>query len=187
MVAVTYQQFEKALQSARALPDAPEAHGTLAGALCSCALYKFDDWLVEILPEQPTTGAPAELKEVFDATIRTLASPQSDFALLLPDETVGIGDRTQALGLWCQGFLYGLGSGEIADPSTVSAEAGEIVRDLSAIAQVGVDSAEDDETNEAAFVEVVEFVRVGVQLLFLELANQRRDTRGTTPPPAKMH
>jgi uncharacterized protein YgfB (UPF0149 family) len=69
----------------------------------------------------------------------------------------------------------------------VSAEAGEIVRDLSAIAQVGVDSSEDDETNEAAFVEVVEFVRVGVQLLFLELANERRDTRGTPPPPATMH
>jgi uncharacterized protein YgfB (UPF0149 family) len=183
MVAVTYERFERALQSAHALPDAPEAHGTLAGALCSSALYKLDDWLVEILPAPPTTGAaPSELKEVFDATILALSSPQSDFSLLLPDEDVAIADRTQALGSWCQGFLYGLGSGEIPDPSTVSPEAGEIVRDLSAIAQVGVDTSEDDETNEAAFAEVVEFVRVGVQLLFLELSKERGGSRGASPP-----
>jgi uncharacterized protein len=184
---VTYRDFERALESAHALPDAPEAHGTLAGALCSTALYKLDDWLIEILPERDSvSGAPAELKTVFDATILSLTSPQSEFALLLPDEEVAIADRTQALGLWCQGFLYGLGSGEIPDPSAVSPEVGEIVRDLSAISQVGVDTSEDDETNEAAFTEVVEFVRVGVQLLFLELAQQRGDSRAA-PPSNTMH
>jgi hypothetical protein len=183
MVAVSYEQFERTLRALHALPDAPEAHGTLAGALCASSLYRLDDWLIEILPDGAPPAVSDALREVYTSTARGLSSPQSEFELLLPDDDVAIGDRTEALGQWCQGFLYGLGSGAIPDPAAVSPEAGEIVHDLSAIAQVGVDTSEDDETNEAAFAEVVEFVRVGVQVLFVELASRRSDA----PPPATMH
>ncbi len=182
MTAVSYAQFDRTLRALRALPDASEAHGTLAGALCASALYKLDDWLIEILPDgAPSGAAPAELREVYSSTARALASPQSEFELLLPDDEVAINDRTLALGQWCQGFLYGLGAGAIPDPAGVSPEASEIVRDLSAIAQVGVDVSEDEETNEAAFAEVVQFVRIGVQVLFVELAQQRREPPSAVP------
>ena len=87
--------------------------------------------------------------------------------------------RADALSLWCQGFLYGLGSGTTSDPGQVSLEAGEIIRDLTEITHVGVEADEETEENEAAFAEVVEFVRVGVQLLFVELA----PARGEEPEP----
>ena len=51
--------------------------------------------------------------------------------------------------------------------------------DLTEITHVGVDAGDETEENEVAFAEVVEFVRVGVQLLFVELA----PARGEEPPP----
>ena len=97
-----------------------------------------------------------------------------------PTTTAPLGVRADALSsLWCQGFLYGLGSGTTPDPGTVSIEAGEIIRDFTEITQVGVDADDENEENEVAFAEVVEFVRVGVQLLFVELA----PARGEEPAP----
>ena len=46
------------------------------------------------------------------------------------------------------------------------------------ITRAGVDSGQSDESNESAYAELVEFVRVGVQLVFEELEPLR------DPPPA---
>jgi uncharacterized protein YgfB (UPF0149 family) len=98
---------------------------------------------------------------------------------LLPDDDTPLAMRADALSQWCQGFLYGLGSGTTGDPAEVSVEAAEIIRDFTEITQVGVDADEQTEDNEVAFAEVLEFVRVGVQLLFVELA----PARGEEPAP----
>jgi uncharacterized protein YgfB (UPF0149 family) len=111
--------------------------------------------------------------------VSTLVGNDADFEPLLPDDESPLALRADALSQWCQGFLYGLGSGTTGDPGQVSAEAGEIIRDFTDITHVGVDSDEENEENEVAFSEVVEFVRVGVQLLFVELA----PARGEEPEP----
>jgi uncharacterized protein YgfB (UPF0149 family) len=182
MLAATYDEFERVLRDARALPEPAEAHGTLAGALCSSRDYGLIEWLHEILPDDsPDEDAlqSSVLQNVYSAMVRTLVGNDSDFAPLLPDDDAPLVERADALSLWCQGFLYGLGSGPAADPTQVSQEAGEIIRDLTEITHVGVEADEQNEENEAAFAEVVEFVRVGVQLLFVELA----PARGQEPAP----
>jgi uncharacterized protein YgfB (UPF0149 family) len=182
MLAATYEQFEGVLREARALPEPAEAHGTLAGALCSSRDYGLIEWLREILPEDSPDAAALQssvLQNVYDTMVRTLVGNDADFAPLLPADDAPLADRADALSLWCQGFLYGLGSGTTPDPGTVSVEAGEIIRDFTEITHVGVDAGDDDDENETAFAEVVEFVRVGVQLLFVELA----PARGEEPAP----
>ena len=67
------------------------------------------------------------------------------------------------------GLLYGLGSRVIQDASRLPGDAGEVVRDLTEITRVGIDADDSLESNESAFTELVEFVRVGVQLVFDEL------------------
>ena len=47
MLACTYDDFARVLQDAHALPEPAEAHGTLAGALCSSVEYGLTDWLRE--------------------------------------------------------------------------------------------------------------------------------------------
>jgi uncharacterized protein len=180
-----YAHLQQLLEREHSLADAAEAHGTLAGCLCAVSGYRLDDWLKEILPEGRAGGAAAaQLAEVFRDTASALREPGMEFRLLLPEDEEPIEARTAALAQWCQGFLYGLGAGTIPDPAQLPGEVGEIVRDFVEITRAGVDSAQSEESNESAYAELVEFVRVGGQLLFEELAGARRPG---APAPAPLH
>ena len=170
---LSFNDLQRVLVQAHALTDAAEAHGTLVGALCSmdCSL---DDWLAEILPEGRAEGlAEAQLRAVFDSTSGSLGDIASGFGPLLPSDDAPIADRTAALGEWCQGFLYGLGSGAQPESRDLEGNAAEVLRDLTEITRVDVDPDEDGERNEEAYAELVEFVRVGVQLLYVQFTSLR--------------
>jgi uncharacterized protein YgfB (UPF0149 family) len=170
-----YPHIQELLTQEHALAEAAEAHGTLVGCLCGAAGYKFEDWLREILPEGRAEPQASEtLRDVYAATLDALEQPDMGFEPLLPSDAQAIDTRTTALAEWCQGFLYGLGAGNIPDASRLPGEVGEIVRDFAEITRAGVDGAESEESNESAYAELVEFVRVGVQLLYEELSTARR-------------
>jgi uncharacterized protein YgfB (UPF0149 family) len=177
---VSYADIQRVLVQSHALADAAEAHGTLSGALCAAGTYHLDDWLGEILPEgRADSESAAWLRALFEATTAALTDSQMGFQLLLPEDDDALTQRTEALGEWCRGFLYGLGSGHVRDLQALGDEADEILKDITAITQVGVDPQDEDESNEEAYAELVEFVRVGVQLLFERLEPVR------APPPAE--
>jgi uncharacterized protein YgfB (UPF0149 family) len=160
-----------------ALAEAAEAHGMLCGCLCSAAGYSFEDWLREILPAGRADPQVAEtLRDVYAPTLAALEQPDMGFEPLLPSDAQPIDGRTTALAQWCQGFLYGLGAGRIPDASSLPGEVGEIVRDFAELTRAGVDGAE-----------LVEFVRVGVQLLFEELEAARRAPAPAPDDAAPLH
>lgn len=179
MSAPEYHEIESQLAGSRALTDLPEAHGTLAGALCSGEGMGVQDWLREIFPEGIAGAAEVPMLTVFEWTQHVLRTGQLEFQLLLPDDNEPLAVRAAALGQWCQGFLYGLGSNPLPDVDRLPAEVGEIVRDLTALTRIDVDASESDEDNEQAYAELVEFVRVGVQLLHDELAPFRQPAGGS--------
>ena len=176
-----YAQIQRLMSQFRAVTEPAEAHGSLAGALCATAAYRLEDWLAEILPEAAAAQGVAlrSLRGIYDETRAALSGTQLEFELLMPGDDEPIEQRTEALTLWCNGFVYGLGSGGAPDPERLPGDAGEIVRDLAQIMRAGVDAREGIEANEAALAELVEFVRVGVQVVFEELGGLRRP-----PPPA---
>jgi uncharacterized protein YgfB (UPF0149 family) len=179
MNTATYADIQQVLADERSLTDAAEAHGALAGALCTVPTYRFEDWLHEILPEgQAQAAATVTLGELFAGTHEALSGEMLEFQPLLPADAQPIDERTTALAQWCVGFLYGLGSSSITDVNQLPGEVGEVVRDFTEITQVGVDRSDSAESNESAYAELVEFVRVGVQLVFDELGSLR------TPPAA---
>jgi len=126
----------------------------------------------------PGTAAPL-LRGIYEQTRAALAGMQMQFELLMPEDDEPIERRTEALTLWCNGFVYGLGTSGAPDPERLPGDAGEIVRDLAHIMRAGVDEREGLEANEAALAELVEFVRVGVQVVFEELGGGR----APAPPP----
>jgi len=169
-----YEQVRRLLSESRAVTEPAEAHGTLAGALCATGAYRLEDWLAEILPDGAAPGvAAAQLREVYHETRAALTGTHMQFELLMPDDEQPIELRTEALSLWCNGFVYGLGTSGAPDPEQLPGDAGEIVRDLAQIMRAGVDEREGLEANEAALAELVEFVRVGVQVVFEELGALR--------------
>ena len=78
----------------------------------------------------PEETAVSSLRGLFEATRAALIGTQMQFELLMPDDDEPIELRAEALTLWCNGFVYGLGSGGAPDPERLPGDAGELVRNL---------------------------------------------------------
>ena len=181
----SYAEIEQLLSAQRSLTEAAEAHGALTGCLCALADFGFQDWLREILPDGRAEAAAADtLYGLYTATAAALEQTDMEFEPLLPSDAQPLEVRTAALAIWCQGFLYGLGSGSIPDAGGLPGDVGEVVRDFTEITRAGVDDEQGDDSNEGAYAELVEFVRVGVQLVFEELAPARQ---APLPDSAPLH
>ncbi len=167
---LSYRAADAAMSGLHSLISPAEAHGTLAGLLCAGTVNDCDSWLVAVLGNADHVGdLSAEdhslLDSLFDATRRVLDEEMYSFDLFLPDDEAPLNERAQALGEWCRGFLYGLGAG--GSHQTWPEECKEIVRDLVEIARLDQDA--EDEADEAALMELTEYVRVGAQLIHSEL------------------
>ena len=98
----------------------------------------------------------------------TLCSGQCNFVPLLPDDNAGLGVRSEALADWCSGFLYGIGSAENDVEARLSKDALEVLSDFSEVTRL-ISDAKETEAAEADYSEIVEYMRVGVMLIFEEL------------------
>jgi uncharacterized protein YgfB (UPF0149 family) len=166
MQATSYAEIQRVLVEERSLTEAAEAHGTLAGSLCTAVAYRFEDWLLEILPDgRGRPESSSTLRELYCDTANALEGLRMEFHPLLPQDEQPIDQRTAALAQWCHGFLYGLGT----HVSGIRGEMEEIVRDFTEITHADVDGNDSEESNESAYAELVEFVRVGAQFVFEEL------------------
>jgi uncharacterized protein len=173
---IRFKDFEDILATAGSLADAAEAHGSLCGALCSMSPYKMQDWINEILPDGAALSdeSAAMIERVFAATASSFGEQGMEFQPLLPEDEQPLNGRANALALWCTGFLYGLGTGHISDLEALGGDVGEIVRDFTEISRASGDEADSDESNEQAYTELVEFIRVAAQVVFEELLPLRR-------------
>lgn len=181
---IRFKDFEDVLAAAGSMADAAEAHGLLCGALCSTSPYRMQDWINEILPDGATLSdeSAAIIERVFTATATSFGEQGMEFEPLLPDDEQPLNGRASALALWCTGFLYGLGAGQISDLGALKGEVGEIVRDFTEISRATGSDADGDESNEQAYAELVEFIRVAAQVVFEELLPLRRQVYPTTQP-----
>jgi uncharacterized protein len=183
MMDIRFKDFEDVLAAAGSLADAAEAHGSLCGALCSTSPYKMQDWVNEILPDGASLSdeSSAMIERVFAATAASFGEQGMEFEPLLPDDEQPLNGRANALALWCTGFLYGLGAGQISDLAALNGDVGEIVRDFTEISRASGEAAEADESNEQAYAELVEFIRVAAQVVFEELLPLRQQAYPTVP------
>lgn len=177
MFSVGFTEFERVLSDAGSFTAAGEAHGTLCGALCAMAAYRLEDWVGELLPNGvEDTDSPSEVFElIYNETVEAFAGQTMQFSPLLPDDDAPLSERATALGGWCQGFLYGLGAGRLASVEELPGDLPEVIRDFTEISRAAVDEGDSLETNEQAYTELVEFVRVSAQLVYDELAPLRAD------------
>ena len=173
---IRFKDFEDVLATAGGLADAAEAHGSLCGALCSVAPYRMQDWVNEILPDGAALSeeSAAMIERVYTETATSFGEQGMEFEPLLPDDDQPLNGRANALALWCTGFLYGLGAGYSSDLAALNGDVGEIVRDFTEISRATGDDSEGDESNEQAYAELVEFIRVAAQVVFEELLPLRR-------------
>lgn len=174
MFHVTFPEVARVLGDLHSSVPAAESHGCLCGALCASADYPIETWLDEIVPDGTDVGDGREsLKLLFEDTVRALRGEEMEFQPLLPDDDAALEDRARALSQWCQGFLYGFGTAQPVKPEELPANVDEILRDLTHIGRASVEIDEDDEEQEQAYSDVIEYVRAGVQLIHDELYETR--------------
>jgi uncharacterized protein len=181
MLTVTFDELEAALAAGHAPLPAGEVHGSLCGALAANDTLDSADWLQEILPEGGTadeeSGPRNLLETLFTETAAAFASTDMEFAPLLPDDERPLEQRVAALAAWCSGYLSGLGSGSLPPVEALPAPVGELLRDFTEINRAVPDTDEPEESSEASYAELVEYVRAGAQLVFEELTSHRQRPR----------
>ena len=188
-----YAALHDALASSGAVIALAELHGGVCGALCAGAVTAAQHWVVDCLRDddlEPNADIGTALDEVILRTWRMLEDRELAFEPLLPSDDDAIDDRVQALALWCHGFLSALGAnapdvarqlhgkGATGEAATV----GEILGDFAEISRAGLGEGEVESGNEPDFAlaELIEYVRVGVQIVFEDMT-PRRTVAGSGP------
>lgn len=177
-VTIGYDEVAQALTAGGSTVSAAEAHGCLVGAFCARRVYLPAEWLEELLPEAPegatrSSAGQGPLQELFEQSRAVLDGRDMEFQPLLPPDDAGLAERVEALGAWAQGFLYGFGAAGPFARGALPADVAEVLSDLAEISKAGNVGAESAEVEESALAELVEYARVGVQLIYDELAELR--------------
>lgn len=193
---VDHDALEGALKRCGASWDAAQTHGLLTGQLAVSGVAAGPDWLIQVLEGTDENNAfrlecQKMLDTLYQSTFWQLSERLSEFVPLLPDDDSHADDRTTAMAHWCEGFLHGLVSAKHGDElrARLAAEPlADIIRDMLQITRAEFDDSTDEETNEAAYFELVEYLRVAAQLAYEELSEIRNGT-GSSPdePRVTMH
>jgi hypothetical protein len=177
-----YDRLRDSLANAGAVVAVAELHGGVCGALCASDSGAAARWLRDCLDDQRLAASTAEiareLDELVSASQSMLRDADLEFEPLLPSDDAPLEERVQALALWCHGFLAGLGATAPSFPAGRGGDKApldEILRDFGEISRAGLTDEEAAGPDEADFAlaEVHEYVRVGVQLVYEQLASYR--------------
>ncbi|MCP1672992.1 yecA family protein [Natronocella acetinitrilica] len=165
---IDYDDVQAALSAVGSPMDAAEAHGILCGLFAAAGQADAAGWMAQVLDGTEPRGEEARrvlerLASTYDETRRGLDDSNLSFDLLLPGDATPLHERAAALGGWCSGFLFGLGSGSEAKALPSGGDVEEAVAGLAEIARVDAEAA--DGSDEAAYSELVEFVRVSALMI----------------------
>ncbi len=174
-----------ALQEAEADYNAAEAQAIACGMLVVNISADKISWVKMIFGEIDTSdsahatkqGEAIELSgELFDETKKVLQDSNLGFDLLLPDEDEGLYPRVNALQQWCSAFIVGITMAGITDTSKLPEDTRELIADITEIGTSGDFDLGDEDASEEAFLEISEYVRMGVILINEELQPIKQST-----------
>lgn len=164
---MTYQIINRICVQSDAAYSAAEAHGIATGMLCINEHTASDSWLTELFQNTILLSEDEKwmLIRLFEETSQSLSSSQFEFELFLPEDDTLLTEQVAALKNWCQGFLYGVGA--VCPDLNWTKDAREILKDISEFTKLDTDA--EGEEDEAAFIEITEYLKSAVLLLREEL------------------
>ena len=173
-------ELEELLYRIDATMGAADAHGALCGMLCARGTIELSEWVDHVIDEQDQGNellhdVVHKLSELHQSTLEMMNDATANFKLLLLDDDDPLPERVEALAAWCQGFIYGLAAGGIQEGSELPEDTAELLKDMIEISRAGHDvddtGVEESDVNddEMAYMEIEEYVRMGVLLVYEEL------------------
>ncbi len=178
MTDVNYLPLSSALQRIAVGISPAELHGQLCGLLCSRPNFQFSQWLDMSLPELIEAKGKGDalvgeaeilLQQLFMDTEADIQDQELSFQLFLLDDAENLVHRLDELAEWCSGFLLGLAMGGIKEYKGLPGDIPELMDDLVDISRAGHYELQDEDEDEHAYMELIEYVRMGVMLIRMEL------------------
>lgn len=171
----SYLSIEETLQILQIPLTAAECHGLMCGLYCTS--INCDAILANLYAQsdQDDTKDPLietsryDLQELCQMTAHQFSDANFGFQLLIPNDEQSLAERSAAIGLWCQGFISGLGEGNIDIEQDFKSELQELIADLTEIGKIDNDSINNDEEDEVNFTELVEYVRIAALTIHADL------------------
>ncbi len=173
-----YQDLDAKLRKSPGNGSAAEAHGLLSALAClgvGPASVRGKARLLHLDGEEHLEI----LDSLYAMVCRDLRDDGFGFRLLLPGEQSPVHDRVEAVSDWCQGFVLGIYHADGRLPGAASPEVREAVDDIREIGHLET-GPEDPEGSERALTEIVEFLRVAVQLVHDDLQSGKAFTMEST-------
>lgn len=178
-----YERLRDSLAASGAVVALAELHGGVCGALCAGGPAAARRWVMDSLDDVELGASAAaladDIEELIGTSARMLEDEELKFEPLLPSDDAPLPEQVEALAVWCQGFLSGVGSTGLAHGSVEGEALREVLRDFAEISRAGLseDEAAGEDQPDFALAQIHEYVRVGVQLVFEELAPVRAGAR----------
>jgi uncharacterized protein YgfB (UPF0149 family) len=169
-----YSNFERALGQVGCTVVPSEAYGALVGLLSGPRPVDQKIWLNCINNDlkSPTDSLISSQNTDLDVFIRcvvnALEDMETDELILIQDDNVELGERTAAFSGWCSGFLYGFGISGVPEKVVMSADSQEFLRHLTQFCRLEFE-VDNNEEDEKALFELLEFSKVGVLNLYEEV------------------
>jgi uncharacterized protein YgfB (UPF0149 family) len=157
-------EIDEAIRAHGLAAPASELQGALLGWLAGGGAAD-GNWLAAVMadPALPQTAAGSPLQRLRDHAVEQFDARNFALDLLVADDDAGLAERSGSLFDWCRGFLGGFGLAAGANPP-LSEEGREALADIAKLAAAAPQD-EGDEEDEAALVEIGEFIRVAALLL----------------------
>jgi len=162
---IDYNSVNSQLISAGTGVLASESHGFLCGVFCATNTVMSSIWqeylLVGVEGASDFDETFAVLTQLAERTSEEILSEEMIFTPFLPDDQAGIAERSNSISEWCSGFVSGLGIGGGGNKLDLDSEGDEFLKDVVSISRMD-NSVDEGNDSEAAYFEVVEYIRVGV-------------------------
>jgi len=152
--------------------SATEINGFVTGMVCGGLTWEDQDCLMNLQQVvNEGDGLSVEVVECIANSFKTV-SKQLDQGLMqlklaIEEDSKSLSQRLQSLAKWSEGWLLGFGHG--VNSGKASKDAIEALSDIKNISQVEFEIEDQaDEEMEKAYVEILEHLKVSVEMLFLE-------------------
>ena len=172
-----YDKLDGLRKSASIDMSPPEMHG----GICSHICFKSDHFEEYMPHEKSDDGASVSVQiaayrkailRIIETDSKQLKDGDLGFRLIIPGETSSIQERAEALSIWCQGFIDGvsflLTEQELKIDQSGTKESFEIIEDFTQISTLDPHSINEEVDEELALMELIEFVRLSVQMIYDE-------------------
>lgn len=166
-----FDKLSEALNETTLKLHPSEAHGLISGVLSGNADSKTS-WEEVVMGEENPAEARELLQTVFSASAKQLDEFLFEFQLFLPSDAEALSSRAEALTLWCQGYLTGLKLAKVQIVGRKPSDMTEAINDIIEIAKMNYEDVVASEEDEAAYVELVEYVRLAAILIYQEMHEQ---------------